>query len=71
MTRDELVNLIRKIMEAEGTEAEIDGYMATVTSNVPHPNWTDLVFHDERDLTPEQMVDEALAYRPITLDRPL
>jgi len=34
---------------------------------VPHPSWTDLVYHNDRDLSPEEVAEVALAYKPIQL----
>jgi hypothetical protein len=67
LSREELVRLVTKVMNTEGTEAEIDEYVEAVNRAVPHPAWMDLAFYDERNLTPEQVVEEALAYKPILL----
>lgn len=67
LSRDELVRLVTKIMNTEGTEAEIDEYVKIVNREVPHPEWMALAFYDERNMTPEQVVAEALAYKPIQL----
>jgi hypothetical protein len=67
LSREELVRLVTKIMTTEGTEAEIDESVEAVSRAVPHPEWTNLAFYDERNLTPEQVVEEALAYKPILL----
>ena len=67
LSKAELVRLVTKIMNTEGTEAEIDGYVEIVNREVPHPEWMALAFYDDRNLTPEQVVEEALAYKPIQL----
>lgn len=67
MNKDELIELVRKIIEVEGTEEEIDTYVDKVSKAVPHPEWMGLIYYDDRDLTPEQVVEEALAYKPIRL----
>ncbi|MES2644502.1 MAG: hypothetical protein V4850_33755 [Myxococcota bacterium] len=54
-------------MDADDSEAEISNLIAQVSRAVPHPTWTDLVYHDTRELTAEQVVDEALAYGPVLL----
>jgi hypothetical protein len=38
MTRDELIELGRKIVNCEGTEEEIDAMYELFSKNVPHPN---------------------------------
>lgn len=72
MTRERLVELVGKIMSAEGTEEEEDRMIEILESNVLHPRALDLIFHPQgeglpADPTPEQIVDAALAYRPIAL----
>ncbi len=66
-SKEELVRLVTKIMNTEGTEAEVDEFVEMVNRAVPHPGWMDLAFYDDRNLTPEQVVEEALAYKPILL----
>ena len=65
LSRDEIIALVRKIKAAEGTEAEIDAMIAQLRSGVTDPKITDHIFFDE--LTPEEIADKALAYRPICL----
>lgn len=65
MTRDELTSIVRKIANAEGTEAEQDRLLDLLMQNVPDPNVADYIFYDE--LSPEEIVDRALAYKPIQL----
>lgn len=62
-----LVELVRKLMDAEGTEAELDDMLTELKQQVPHAEISNLIFWDDRDLTPEQIVEEALAARPILL----
>ena len=65
-----LVELVRKLMNAEGTEAELDDMLTELQQQVPHTEISNLIFWDDRDLTPEQIVEEALAARPIIGFRP-
>ncbi|MGI5337934.1 bacteriocin immunity protein [Streptomyces sp. CA-181903] len=68
MTEDELVALVRRVMDADGaTEAEDDALVALLERHVPHPAITDLIFHTHPEPTAEQVVAAALAYRPIAL----
>ncbi|CAM5242216.1 hypothetical protein SXANM310S_04078 [Streptomyces xanthochromogenes] len=51
-------------------DPESDFYLRLLEANVPHPRVRDLVFHPSDDLEDafaEQLVDEALKYRPIAL----
>jgi hypothetical protein len=74
VTRYELIDLVRRIIAAEGeTEEEDDALMALFEANVPRPNASDLIYWPEhaigerRELTPEEVVDIALSYKPIQL----
>ncbi|MYU09282.1 hypothetical protein GTZ78_00860 [Streptomyces sp. SID8361] len=67
MTRDELINLVERIMAGEGTESEHDGLVSLLERNVPHPRVLDLIYYSDPPLTAEEVVDKALAYRPIEL----
>jgi hypothetical protein len=62
-----LIDLVRKLMNAEGTEDEQDNMLTELQQQLPHAEISNLIFWDDRDLTPEQIVEEALAARPIIL----
>jgi uncharacterized protein YukJ len=65
MTREELIDLVKKIMAVQGTEEEIHQMVELFMKNVPDPSASDYIFH--RNWTPEQIVDKALSYKPIQL----
>ena len=65
MTRDELIALVEKIMKCQGTEKEIDDMIEELQRNVIDPEVTNYIFYEEN--TPEEVVDKALAYKPIIL----
>ena len=67
LTREELINLVNRIVKCEGSEEEIDEMIEVVKRNVPHPEISDLIYWNEEELTPEQIVDKALDYKPIQL----
>lgn len=67
LSRLELIELVEKIMKSNGAEEEIDNMIEELERNVPHPEVSDLIFWNEEELTPEQIVDIALAYKPIQL----
>jgi Colicin immunity protein / pyocin immunity protein len=64
---DEMVELIRKIMNAEGTEEELDMWEDMLESNLNYPGISDLIYYPDREMTPEEIIKEALAYKPIEL----
>lgn len=65
MTREELIALVDKIMKCQGSEKEIDKMIELLEQNVTDPEVTNYIFYEEN--TPEEVVDKALAYRPIIL----
>ncbi len=65
MSRNELIELVKKIIDCEGTEEEIDKMILKLEQNVIDPYISDYIYYD--DLTPEQIIDKALAYKPIFL----
>lgn len=65
MNREELIQLVTKIKNCEGTEAEIDDMLDVLKRNVICPYVSNLIYYDEK--TPEEIVDTALAYKPIYL----
>ncbi|MFB8372199.1 bacteriocin immunity protein [Paenibacillus taichungensis] len=62
-----LVELVRKLMNTEGTEDELDEMLNELQQQMPYAEISNLIFWDDRDLTPEQIVEEALSARPIIL----
>ncbi|MER6030728.1 hypothetical protein [Streptomyces sp. NPDC001851] len=67
ITRDELVEMVRRLLRAD---PESDYYLRLLEANVSHPRVSDLVFHPSdalKDVSAEQIVDEAVKYRPIAL----
>lgn len=70
--RAELLRLVTHLMSAEGTEEGQETALRELESRVPHPRVSSLIFWPEhegydRELTPDEVVDIALAYRPIEL----
>ncbi|RAN87252.1 hypothetical protein B5P41_24520 [Bacillus sp. SRB_28] len=67
LTREELINLVSKIIECEGTEEEIDEMIEIVERNAPNPEVSDLLYWNDEGVTPEQIVAKALSYKPVQL----
>ena len=65
MDRRELIDLVSKIKNCEGTEEEIDNMIVLLEENVIYPDISDLIFYNEKSA--EEIVDIALAYKPIQL----
>ncbi|MEW9520901.1 e9imm peptide [Streptomyces tubercidicus] len=71
MSRAEAVALVQRIMESDhASEAEVNDWLDRLDSALACPTGhvSDLVFWPpERELSAEDVVDRALAYRPIAL----
>jgi len=67
LSRNELIDLVEKIMEDQGNEQEIDQWLEIIDQNVPHPEISNLIFWNDKDCSAEEIVDTALAYQPILL----
>ncbi len=68
LSREALIEAVRRIMEVEGEPGELDELIDVVQANVPHPAVADLIYWppDGQDLTPEEVVEQALTYQPPT-----
>ena len=61
MSRDELVALVKRIMICDAaTEEEHDALIQTAIDATPNGDISDLVFWPKREMTAEEIVDEAL-----------
>ncbi|MFD9567074.1 bacteriocin immunity protein [Streptomyces sp. NPDC059994] len=72
LTQGQLVDLVQRIMDGEGTEEEHSALVETLERNVLHPRVCDLIYYPEnegydRELTAGQIVEAALTYQPIAL----
>ena len=65
MTRYELIKIVDRIMKCDGSEEEVDALIDLLEQNVIDPYVADYIFYEEN--TPEEVVDKALAYKPIYL----
>ncbi|WP_326573084.1 bacteriocin immunity protein [Actinacidiphila glaucinigra] len=69
ITREELVEIVRRVEDDPAGE-DTDYYLLLFDCNTPHPRASGLLFHPPaglEDASAEQIVDAALAYRPIAL----
>jgi hypothetical protein len=67
LSREQMIELVEKIQQADGTQEEIDVWQLLVERNVPYPALSDLIYGSAEDLSAEEIVDRALAYKPILL----
>ncbi|MFD5284236.1 e9imm peptide [Streptomyces rubrogriseus] len=71
MSRAEAVVLVQRIMDAEyASDDEVDGWLARLDRalSCPSGHVSDLIFWSpEQELSADEVVDRALAYRPVVL----
>ncbi len=67
MTRDELIELVREAMDPEpaADDHAADAIMQRICDAVSDPQISDYMWWSPTSLTPEQIVDKALSYRPL------
>lgn len=66
LSREQIIDLINQILDVENhSEEEINSFVDKLKSGVIDPNISDYIFWD--NLTPKQIADKALSYKPICL----
>ncbi|MFD4409254.1 hypothetical protein ACFWOX_33180 [Streptomyces sp. NPDC058467] len=65
LNRQQLIELVHRIIEFDGTEEEVDAMEALFESSVPYPGAYSLIYHSDPELSPEEIVDKALSYEAI------
>ncbi|MDI2587283.1 bacteriocin immunity protein [Psychrobacillus sp. NEAU-3TGS] len=63
LSKEELAELVNKICNPKLSDEEISEYIEILEWNVPHPAPSDLIFWNDEDLSPEEVVEIALAYK--------
>jgi hypothetical protein len=68
LSREELIVIVQKLFDGVGEEEESCRWVQMFEDNVCHPSGSDLIFYPEQEFeSAEQLVDFALAYKPIAL----
>jgi hypothetical protein len=64
--RDNLIALVRRVIDGEGSTAQIDEWLRVIAANVPAPisYVIGLIFESDTAPQAEEVVEKALAYRP-------
>jgi len=66
LTKEQIIELVNKIIDVEHySEQEIEDMIVELEKGVIDPNISDYIFWD--DLTPEEIADKALSYKPICM----
>ncbi|MBW4704051.1 MULTISPECIES: e9imm peptide [unclassified Micromonospora] len=68
LTRDEAVALVERIMRLDyADDGELNDWLDRLARDLVCPDVSDLIFTTTPELTATEVVDRALAYRPIVL----
>ncbi|MBO4159563.1 e9imm peptide [Micromonospora antibiotica] len=68
LTRDEAVALVERIMRLDyADDGELNYWLDRLARDLVCPDVSDLIFTTTPELTATEVVDRALAYRPIVL----
>ncbi len=69
LSRDELVEMVTRLMNPRpgDKDADHEHLAQQIVDSVPDPDVINYIFHDSTPRTPEEIVDKALAYKPIAL----
>ena len=66
LSSEELVDLVQRLLDARGSEADQERWLTTVEDNVPHPNVSDLIYYPKVELSAKEIVEVALGYKSIS-----
>jgi hypothetical protein len=69
-SREELIELVRKIQNQQGTEEECFAWMKIVENHVPDPYVSDLMFFSQPSLSPEEVIERAFEFQATQLPPP-
>ena len=63
LSKEELVEVVNKICNPKLSDEEVSEYIEILEDNVSHPVPSDLIFWNDEDLSPEEVVEIALVYK--------
>ncbi|MER5203803.1 e9imm peptide [Streptomyces sp. NPDC002825] len=68
MTREEAILLVERVLNPETPEEESSQILEALEQGLSCPHISDYIFWDpDPELTPEKVIDKAMAYKPIAL----
>jgi len=60
LTKEQLIDLVRRLQRADGTSAEDEAWLNLLMRNLPHSDVSDLIYYSDPELSPEEVVEQAL-----------
>jgi hypothetical protein len=72
LSKSELVELVARLLRAEGSEEEECEWLELIERNVPHPEVAGLIYWPDQyglseEPSAEEIVEKALKYKPLAL----
>ncbi|MFF5024382.1 bacteriocin immunity protein [Streptomyces collinus] len=66
-SREELVRIVQQLIDANLPEEAENRLLGSLRASVLHPRVSDLIYYSDPPLTADEVIEQALAYRPIAL----
>lgn len=70
MTKAEMVTLVEKVLNGDYRDEEVGQIILLLRRKTLCPNVSDLIFYSDPPLSPDEVIERALAYKPIILHGP-
>jgi len=67
LAKRELVLLVEKIIDPKNTDDRISDWIDLVISETGCPHVSEYIFYSEPELSPTEVVEKAISYKPIQL----
>ena len=70
-SKEELIDVVRKLIHVEFSEEEESEVLSVLEKSVPHfKELMKLIYWNDQELTPEEIVEKALRYEPVLTPAP-
>lgn len=69
LSKDKLITLVNRLIDAYGTEDQLDNIESLLENELPDPNFVGYIYYPSNgiELSAEEIVEKAHAYKPIIL----
>lgn len=67
LSKEELIDLVEKICDVCGDEDQIDNWIEIIEKETGCPEVSDYIYWEKENLSPKEIVETALSYKPILL----
>lgn len=65
LNKEELVEIVKRIRNGEGSDDEFDNWLQEIKQSVSHPEVFNVIIRNTEGLNVEQIVDELINYRTV------